>query len=128
MDVREILSQAGETITVKRVYGEPYERNGLTIIPAASIRGGGGGGEGENEQGKGSGGGFGVVASPAGAYVIKGEEVSWRPALDWTKIIVMTELLAIVGLLVRRSPTRRGERVHLRGHRRRRPGVTGRFR
>jgi len=41
--------------------------------------------------------------------VIRGEQVRWRPALDWTRIIVVTEVLAIIGLLlVSWSPARKG--------------------
>ena len=39
----EILAQARDSITVKRVFGEPIERDGLTVIPAANIMGGFGG-------------------------------------------------------------------------------------
>ena len=44
MDLTETISNARDSITVKRVYGEPYERNGVTVIPAATVMGGGGGG------------------------------------------------------------------------------------
>jgi hypothetical protein len=33
---------------VRRVYGDPYERNGVTLIPAAQVAGGAGGGEDPN--------------------------------------------------------------------------------
>ena len=79
MDPNELMQQARDALTVKRVFGEPYERDGVTVIPAASIRGGAGGGRGEGEapdgsgSGSGSGGGFGLTAKPAGVYVIDGE-------------------------------------------------------
>ena len=44
MQVEELISGARDVISVKRVYGDPYEKNGLTVIPAATVRGGGGGG------------------------------------------------------------------------------------
>ena len=44
MDLMETISAARDAITVKRVYGEPYERNGVVVIPAAAVQGGGGGG------------------------------------------------------------------------------------
>ena len=44
MNVTEMLSGARDAMTVKRVYGDPIEREGLTIVPAADVRGGGGGG------------------------------------------------------------------------------------
>ena len=49
--VEEILSEARDTLTVRRVYGEPIVHNGVTIVPAAAVRGGGGGGEGEPGEG-----------------------------------------------------------------------------
>ena len=39
MDVQDITSQARDALTVKRVFGEPYEKDGLTIIPAARVQG-----------------------------------------------------------------------------------------
>ena len=91
-------------MTVNRVFGEPYEKNGVTVIPAAAVRGGAGGGEGEDEQqGAGMGGGFGMAARPVGAYQIKGDEVTWIPAADTTRVIVIGQVVAIVALLVVRS-------------------------
>ncbi len=103
--VDEILSEARETLTVRRVYGEPIEHNGVTIIPAAAVRGGGGGGAGEPGEAApgGSGGGFGMSARPVGAYQITGEEVRWVPAADTTRVILLAESMAIVALLVARS-------------------------
>ena len=61
LDVKEAVEAARESMTVRRVYGEPYERNGVTVIPAASVQGGAGGGSGEAPDGKtGGGGGFGL--------------------------------------------------------------------
>ncbi len=103
--VEEILAEARDTITVRRVFGEPYEKNGLTVIPAAAVRGGGGAGEGEDgeKQAGGMGGGFGVSARPVGAYQIRGDEVTWIPAADTTRVIVLSQAMAIVALLVLRS-------------------------
>ena len=42
MNVDELLQGARDAISVKRVYGEPIERDGLTVIPVAAVRGGGG--------------------------------------------------------------------------------------
>jgi uncharacterized spore protein YtfJ len=103
--LEEILAEGRDAITVKRVYGEPYTQNGVTLIPAAAVRGGAGGGEGEAgaDEGSGSGGGFGVMARPVGAYQIKGDEVTWIPAADTTKVIIVGQVVAIVALLVVRS-------------------------
>lgn len=102
MKITEVLSEARDAITVKRVFGDPYERDGLTVIPAALVTGGGGGGAGHDAQGQeGEGGGFGVVGRPVGAYVIKGGEVSWRPAVDINRVVTMVGLVAIAYLFSR---------------------------
>ena len=102
--VEELLSGARDTLTVNRVFGEPYEKDGVTVIPAAAVRGGGGGGEGEDEQHAGGmGGGFGMSARPVGAYQIKGDEMTWIPAADVTRVIVVGQIVGIVTLLVLRS-------------------------
>jgi uncharacterized spore protein YtfJ len=105
MDVKETIEQARDALTVKRVYGDPYEKNGVTVIPAARVQGGagGGGGEGPQGQGSGSGSGFGLNAKPVGAFVIKGDEVMWRPAIDVNRIILGAQLVALVALFVARS-------------------------
>jgi uncharacterized spore protein YtfJ len=100
MNVTEMLEGAREAMTVKRVYGEPIEREGLTIVPAARVRGGGGGGGDAENNG---GGGFGLTASPVGAYVVKGGEVAWEPAVDVNRISTLGILAGIVALLVLRS-------------------------
>jgi uncharacterized spore protein YtfJ len=89
---------------VKRVYGEPYERDGVVLIPAARVGGGGGGGGGEGDQpdkvkGSGFGLGFGLGAAPVGAYVIRGGKVEWKPAIDVTSLIMRLQAVLILALL-----------------------------
>ena len=101
MNVQEILEKAQDTVTVKRVYGTPIEKEGLTIIPAASISGGGGGGGGPADAGGGAG--YGVHARPVGAFVIKDGDVRWEPAIDATRLALRGMLIPIVALIVGRS-------------------------
>jgi uncharacterized spore protein YtfJ len=103
MQLQEIVSQARDSMTVKRVFGEPYEKNGVAIIPAARIEGGAGGGAGHQENGEGSGGGYGLRARPVGAFLMRGDEVAWRPAIDVNKLIMGGQVVAIVALLTLRS-------------------------
>jgi uncharacterized spore protein YtfJ len=105
MEVQEVLAQARDSMTVKRVFGEPYEKDGVTVIPAARVQGGAGAGGGEDPQGqgKGSGSGFGVTARPVGAYVLREGELSWRPAVDVNRIILGGQAVVIVGLLTIRA-------------------------
>ena len=109
----EVLDGARDAITVSRVFGEPYEKNGITLVPAAAVRGGAGAGEGEGpeDQGSGFGGGFGMTARPVGAYQIKGEQVTWVPAADTTRVLILAEIIAIVALLVVRSIMRSRSKV-----------------
>ena len=105
MDAQQILSQATSAVSASRVYGEPFERNGVVVIPAASVRGLGGGGGGEGGQpdggtGSGSGLGLGFRATPVGAYVIRGEAVEWKPAVDTTSIVLRAQAAAILLLAV----------------------------
>ena len=101
MNVQEVLAKAQDTVTVKRVYGVPFEKDGLTIIPAAEVSGGGGGGGGP--EGSGGGVGYGVRARPVGAFVIKDGAVHWEPAIDATRLGLRAMLIPIVAMLVGRS-------------------------
>jgi uncharacterized spore protein YtfJ len=109
MDIGEAFSNARDSVTVKRVYGDPYERNGVMIIPAAEVMGGGGGGTGNQPDGSsGQGGGFGLRARPVGAYVIRDDQVTWRPAFDLNRGILGCQLLALAAILLTHRRLRRG--------------------
>lgn len=103
MKLDELVANAREAITVRRVYAEPYEREGVTVIAAATVAGGAGGGGGKDEQKhqEGEGGGFGVNARPVGAYVIKDRKVSWRPAIDVNRVVVNLSVVLVVFLIAR---------------------------
>jgi uncharacterized spore protein YtfJ len=106
MDYAETIAKAQDAVTVRRVCGEPYERDGVTLIPAAKVAGGGGAGGGEDPSGggSGSGGGFGIGARPVGAYVIRGDEVRWQPATDVHRVLAQLTLAALgLALLLRRA-------------------------
>jgi uncharacterized spore protein YtfJ len=100
MNVTEMLNDAQNAMSVRRVYGDPIERDGLTIVPAAAVRGGGGGGEDAESNG---GGGFGLTARPVGVFVVKGDDVAWEPAVDVNRISMLGIAAGIVALLVLRS-------------------------
>jgi len=105
MDVGDVLMKASDNLSVRRAFGAAYEKDGVLIIPVAMVAGGGGGGTARPRQGKpadrpgsppadgpaapgaakpdsertDSGGGFGGLVLPAGAYVVKGDQVRWVP-------------------------------------------------
>jgi len=118
MDIHEVLNHARDAMTVKRVFGDPYEKDGVTVIPVANVMGGAGGGGGSSAgalsgtddvavaDGKpesGYGIGYGMRATPAGVYVIKDGEVEWKPALDVNRLALQRTGAIIAGLFVLRS-------------------------
>ena len=111
--VQRTIENARDAITVRRVYGDPIERDGTVVIPAAAVAGGGGGGGGTDQSGNvGGGSGFGVHARPVGAFVIKDGDVRWEPVVDHERQLVITAALIGAGLLTLRTL--------MRGRRRRR--------
>lgn len=102
MKISQAVGTAGDAITVRRVYAEPYEKDGLTVIVAAAVSGGAGGGSGTDPRGQeGEGGGFAVAARPVGAYVIKDGRLRWRPIVDLNRIVTIVGMIAIADILRR---------------------------
>jgi uncharacterized spore protein YtfJ len=99
MNPQQILLGAQESMTARRVFGEPIHVDGATIIPVARVGGGGGGGSKNAEEG---GLGFGLGARPAGVYVVRNGKASWRPAVDVNRVILGGQAVAITALLVLR--------------------------
>src|SRR6476646_424431 len=93
-----------ERMGARQVFGEPVERDGVVVVPAAWVAGGGGAGSDNQQNG---GGGFGLMSRPLGAYVIRGGEVEWVPATDrlrmlgW-QVVAGLAALALVELARRR--------------------------
>lgn len=52
MLVTEAARAAGDAITVKRLFAEPYDTEGLTVIAAAAVTGAAGGRSGTASQGR----------------------------------------------------------------------------
>jgi uncharacterized spore protein YtfJ len=99
MDLTEMLTKATDTITVRRVFGEPIHSEGAMVIPVAWVAGGAGGGGGESEQGNGVGGGSGLLAGPAGVYRVQDGNVTWHPAINVNRAILGGQALAALALL-----------------------------
>jgi len=97
MDLQNVLVGAQEALTVHRVFGEPITVDHTTMIPTASIGGGGGGGANGTEEG---GAGFGMRGRPAGMFVLRGDAVTWKPAIDVNRIVLGGQILGMTALLV----------------------------
>jgi uncharacterized spore protein YtfJ len=123
MDAESILARVSENLSVRRAFGAAYEKDGMLIIPVAMVAGGGGGGTGAARTRGGdsaarpdgppaagpeeeaasqdpgrtdAGGGFGGLVLPSGAYVVKGDQVRWVPAVDTTLLVLAGLSLARV--------------------------------
>jgi uncharacterized spore protein YtfJ len=103
-DLLEQIGKAEEAFTVRRVFGEPFEKDGVIVIPAARVQGavGGGGGEAPGGEG-GTGTGFAMNTKPFGVFVLKDGEVTWRPAVDVNRMILGGQLVVIAALLTVRA-------------------------
>lgn len=109
--VKDLMDSWHDTYAVRRVFGDPIEKEGVTVIPVAMVAGGGGGGAGqstEEDAGSGEGGGFSGMARPAGVYVVRADSVEWQPALDVTLLgLAGIMLAALITLTLGRALRRR---------------------
>lgn len=97
-----------KVLSVRRVFGEPIERDGTTVIPAARLRGRAGGRRARKRNGAdASQRGLKLAARPAGALVIRDGNVSWQPAIDVNRIVAGGQIIAltigVLAILVRRE-------------------------
>jgi uncharacterized spore protein YtfJ len=114
MKIEELVAKAKESLGIEAVYAQPYQKDGITVITAASITGGAGGGNGHDKQGQeGEGGGFGMNARPTGAYVIKEGTVTWQPAVDVNRLLAIAGAIAVAVLLVASRMARLRTRARL---------------
>lgn len=102
--IQRLMDAWKDTYTVRRVFGDAIEKDGLTVIPVAMVTGGGGGGSAsaadEDPSSEGEGGGFGGMARPVGVYVVRADSAEWQPAVDVTVLglasIILAALIAVV--------------------------------
>jgi uncharacterized spore protein YtfJ len=100
------LDAVKDVMTVQRVFGEPTQIDGVTVVPVAVVRGGAGGGGGggttpeKNEQGEGAGVGFGVNTRALGVFAVSDGSVTWQPAVDVTRIVLGSQLVAFAAIVV----------------------------
>lgn len=77
--LERLVSKVGGQARVQTVFGDPVEREHVTVIPVARVRWGVGGGGGAAPEGSGSGGGGGVAADPIGYIEITSGGATFRP-------------------------------------------------
>jgi len=115
-DPASVTRAVNDTMNVRRVFGEAYERDGVLVIPVARVWGATGSGAGSGEMGAagdtehtpsgpgrhggggGGGGGYGVHVKAVGVYVVDEAGAHWRPTLDLNRVILGGQLVGAVAL------------------------------
>jgi uncharacterized spore protein YtfJ len=99
-----MAEKLGAVARAATVFGEPVDRDGITVIPVAKARWGFGGGAGQRKeegargkQADGAGGGGGVQVSPVGFIEIKNNEANFRPIRTVSPAwIIMGSILSLL--------------------------------
>ena len=73
-----LAEQLGAAAKASVVFGEPVERDGITVIPVAKALWGFGGGGGRREHEAGTGGGGGVRVTPVGFIEMRNGEARFQ--------------------------------------------------
>jgi uncharacterized spore protein YtfJ len=105
-----LVRSLGGTATASAVFGDPVEKDGVTIVPVARVRFGAGGGYGrgpgkkkrheesaEDQVGYGQGGG--VQATPVGYIEIAGGEAEYKRIVDPVRPMAVLMLFPFVGVV-----------------------------
>jgi uncharacterized spore protein YtfJ len=111
-----LADKLGSKASVSAVFGEPVDREGITIIPVAKVGFGFGGGLGrgrgrsEIAGGSGGGGGGGASAVPAGYIEIKDGNAVFKPVRDPLADVLVPLATLVAGFLAPRLARRRRRR------------------
>jgi uncharacterized spore protein YtfJ len=106
----ELLEQIGRTVgqraQASAVFGEPVQRDGLTVIPVAKARfgfgGGGGAGTSDGDEGSGGGGGGGAAVTPIGFIEVREDGAQFKRISTPMDLIPLVAAGAVAALTVRR--------------------------
>jgi uncharacterized spore protein YtfJ len=108
--LEDLARRLGVTVNAANVYGQPIERDGVTVIPVAKAMYGLGGGIGKKESESGSGGGGGVILSPVGFIEMTAAGTRFRPIWEPRTTVALVAaggLLALLALRTVAAMTRR---------------------
>jgi uncharacterized spore protein YtfJ len=108
--VNELLERIGQTVgqraQVSTIFGEPVEREGVTVIPVAKARfgfgGGGGSGASGGDEGSGGGGGGGVAVSPVGYIEVRDRGAEFKRISTATDVLALVAAASLAALAVKR--------------------------
>jgi uncharacterized spore protein YtfJ len=108
-----LVESLGATASASAVFGDPVEKDGVTIVPVARVRYGvgGGGGRGAGRKKKrdgddatapqevGYGHGGGVQAAPVGYIEISGGKADYKRIVDPVRPLAVLMMFPLVGVL-----------------------------
>jgi uncharacterized spore protein YtfJ len=108
--VTELLERIGEAVgqkaQVSTIFGEPVQREHVTVIPVAKARfgfgGGGGSGSRERDEGSGGGGGGGVAVSPVGYIEVRDNGAEFKRILTRTDVVALAAAASVAALALKR--------------------------
>ena len=104
--LQRIGDAVGGRAMVSAVFGEPVEREGITVIPVAKARfgfgGGGGGGAREGDEGSGGGGGGGAFVSPVGFIEVRDGTAQFKRISSTVDLLALVVATSLTALTIRR--------------------------
>jgi uncharacterized spore protein YtfJ len=106
----ELLERIGQTVgqraQVSTIFGEPVEREGVTVIPVGKARfgfgGGGGSGSRDGDEGSGGGGGGGVAVSPVGYIEVRDRGAEFKRISTATDVLALVAAASLAALALKR--------------------------
>lgn len=107
--LERLANRLGVNAKSSVIFGEPVDREGVTVITVAKASWGFGGGAGsgsdtsQSQVGEGSGGGGGVMISPVGYIEIKGGQARFHPIFDTNRILQLVIGAGFVTMLLLRG-------------------------
>ena len=108
--LNKFMEALGGTASARAVFGEPVDKDGVTVVPVARVRygGGGGGGRGPGRKKKGDAGdadqvgyghGGGVQAAPVGYIELSGGRATYKRIADPARPMAVALLFPLVGAI-----------------------------
>jgi uncharacterized spore protein YtfJ len=103
--VERLAEKLGTAANSATIYGEPVDREGVTVIPVSKAMYGFGGGEGTGtgKNGTGSGGGGGMALTPVGYIEIKEGTSRFRTIRDPQTVVKIVAIGSLALLMTTKS-------------------------
>ena len=101
--VQHLADRLSASANARTVFGDPVERNGVTVIPVASVRygfGGGGGSYRRDQNNQRAGGGGGVRISAVGYIEMSDRDVAFRRIPSRSRLARAVAVAAAVAISI----------------------------